>query len=340
MKNQNKVLSITPVRIDFGGGATDVEPFSSEHGGYTINSTINRFIKSTLSIRNDKKIKILWNNSNISKIFDLNNIFKKKNNISDLIEAVIYYIKSKKGMNIEVDIEPPNRSGLGSSASLCTSLIAGIFKLNNKSIDKDIIAEIAYHVEQDVLKNLGGRQDQYASVYGGFNCMTFLGENNVKIEKLKITKSFRRLIEKNLILYFTTEPHISGDMVKMQIDSYIKKREESTLFLNRLKQIALEMRDALISEDFEKFGELLTMDMMVKSKFNPYLLTNYMKLLHNLVKNNGGIGGRVSGAGGGGCMIWLIEPNTKEEIINLLNKQKGRIINYKFINKGLDISSI
>ena len=80
--------------------------------------------------------------------------------------------------------------------------------------------------------------------------------------------------------------------------------------------------------------------MNIKSEFNPYLLTNYMKSLHNLVMNNGGIGGRVSGAGGGGCMIWLIDPKNKKKIERKLSKQTGRIINFKFIDKGIEVSHI
>ncbi|GAG84973.1 unnamed protein product, partial [marine sediment metagenome] len=116
----------------------------------------------------------------------------------------------------------------------------------------------------------------------------------MKIEKLKISETFKQKIEENLILFYTEEPHNSGIMVKKQIDSYFKKREGSTFSLDKLKQIALSMRDNLISEDFEKFGELLSNDMNIKSEFNPYILTNYMKSLHKLVINNGGIGGRVA----------------------------------------------
>ena len=340
MNDQTTILSKTTARIDFGGGATDVEPYSSEFGGYVINVTINKYIKSSLSIRNDKIIEIYSKENDFLKLIDLDDLLEKKVKISDLFNALFYYIKPETGMNIELTIEPPKKSGLGTSACLCTSMIAGIFKLNKKSIDRDSIAEMAYHIEQNVLKNLGGRQDQYAAVHGGFNGMTFLGENKVKVEKLKISETFKQKIEENLILFNTEEPHNSGNMVKKQIDSYPNKREESTFFLDNLKQIALSMRDNLISEDFEKFGVLLSNDMNTKSKFNPYLLTNYMESLHKLVINNGGIGGRVAGAGGGGCMIWLIDPKNKKQIERKLSKQTGRIINFKFIDKGLEVSHI
>ena len=195
MKDQTTILSKTPARIDFGGGATDVEPYSSEFGGYVVNVTINKYIKTTLSIRNDKLIEISSKENGFSKIIDLNNPLEDTVEISDLFSALFYYIKPEKGMNIELTIEPPKKSGLGTSACLCTSLIAGIFKLNKKPIDRNNISEIAYHIEQNILKNLGGRQDQYAAVYGGFNGITFLGDNKVNVEKLKISESFKQKME-------------------------------------------------------------------------------------------------------------------------------------------------
>jgi len=163
--------------------------------------------------------------------------------------------------------EPPKKAGLGASASLCTCLISGILKLEEKTIDINEIPEKAYNVEQNILKNVGGRQDQYASVYGGFNGLEFLGDSNVKIEKLNISKSFKHKIEENLILYYTGEPHISGNMVKEQVKSYIEHKETSKKFLDKLKDLAYQMRDSILSEDFERFGQLLSEDLKFKTQY-------------------------------------------------------------------------
>ncbi len=330
----------TPVRIALGGGGTDVEPYASDYGGYVINTTINIYFRCILTKRDDNLINIFSNDTFFPYKFDTINVLNIKYKISNLFEAIFYLMKPKSGMDVYVHGEPPKMAGLGASASLCTCLISGILKLEEKAINLDDVSEKAYYVEQNILKNVGGRQDQYASVYGGFNGLEFLGNSNVKVEKLKISNSFKQEIEENLILYYTGEPHTSGNMVRAQVKSYIENKDKSKKSLGKLKELAYQMRDSLLSENFEGLGKLLSEDLKNKTKFNPLLTTDYMKELNNLILKNGGIGGRVCGAGGGGCMIWLINPNNKEKIKKLLKKQQGKLIDFRFVEKGLEILNI
>jgi len=334
------IISKTPVRIAFGGGGTDVDPYASEFNGYVINSTINLYFRSILNERKDSRIFIYSNdkftNYNFEKVQDIN----KSQAALDLIKAILYYLKPTTGLDIYLHGEPPKKAGLGASASLSTSLIAGIMKLQKKIVDINEIAEAAFSVEQNILKNAGGRQDQYAAVYGGFNELKFLGNSNVKVSPINIPNSFKKLIEQNIILFYTGEPHISGNLVQKQIDLYISRKEQSRKYLDRIKEIAFNMKDALKSEDFNKLGNLLTDDWKVKTNFNPLITTEYMKELHSLVMKKGGIGGRVCGAGGGGSMIWLVNPNNRKQIASILKNKLGFIIDFKFIEKGLEILNI
>ena len=330
----------TPVRIALGGGGTDVEPYASDYGGYVINTTINIYFRCILTKRDDNLINIFSNDTFFPYKFDTINVLNIKSKISNLFEAIFYLMKPKSGMDVYVHGEPLKKAGLGASASLCTCLISGILKLEEKAINLDYVSEKAYYVEQNILKNIGGRQDQYASVYGGFNSLEFLGNSNVKVKKLKISNSFKQKIEENLILYYTGEPHTSGNMVNAQVKSYIENKDKSKKSLDKLKELAYQMRDSLLSENFEGLGKLLSEDLKNKTKFNPLLTTDYMKELNNLILKNGGIGGRVCGAGGGGCMIWLINPNNKEKIKKLLKKQQGKLIDFRFVEKGLEILNI
>ena len=334
------LLVKTPVRIAFAGGGTDVEPYSSDYGGFVINTTINIYFRCMLTKRNDNLINLYSNDTFFPYKFDTIKISDKNYQPSNLFEAIFYLTKPTLGMDVYVHGEPPKKAGLGASASLCTCLISGIFELEGKKINPNNIAEAAYSVEQDILKNLGGRQDQYAAVYGGFNSLTFLGNSKVDIEKLKISKSFKKEIESNLILFYTGEPHTSGNIVGEQVKSYMEKKEESKRSLDKLKDIAYRMRDALLSENFELFGELLTEDLINKKKFNPLLTTEYMEDLNTLFLKHGGIGGRVCGAGGGGSMIWLIDPKRRKQIESVLEKQQGKLINFNFVEKGLEILTI
>lgn len=330
----------TPVRIAFAGGGTDVEPYASDHGGFVINTTINIYFRCVFTKREDNLIQIYSNDKFFPYKFDTIEVTNIEYQPNDFFEATFSLMKPRIGMDLYVHGEPPKKAGLGASASLCTCLISGISKLEDREINLDKIAEQAYHVEQNILQNVGGRQDQYAAVNGGLNGIHFLGNSNVKVRKLSISDSFKREIEKNLILFYTGEPHTSGNIVKEQVNFYVKHKEKATIFLDKLKEIAHQVEDSLISEDFETFGKLLTKDLENKAKFNPLLTTEYMSALHQMILNNGGIGGRVCGAGGGGCMLWLIKSGARPRILNLLSDKQGKVIDFKLVDKGLEIMKI
>ena len=330
------ILSNTPVRIAFGGGGTDVEPYSSDNGGFVVNATINKYFMTKLDYNLDNLIKVykddvLLYNLDISHDISVN---------SDLIKAILHYLSIKEGIDISFHADPPKKAGLGASASLSCALIAGILKLQENEIDKNNVAEMAFQVEDEVLKNAGGRQDQYAAVHGGFNCLEFQGNSKVKIEKLTIPISFRSELEKRLILYYTGQEHVSGDLVKDQIELYKEKKEKSKNYLDQLKEIAYSIKDSIISEDLESFGVLLQKDLEVKRLFNPRLMTEFMNSLNKGMIKRGAIGGRVCGAGGGGCMIWLIKDFDKNAIIDYLNQQPGFLIDYEFVESGLELKKL
>jgi len=330
------ILSKTPVRIAFGGGGTDVEPYSSENGGFVVNATINKHFTFKLDYNIGNDIKVFRDNSLLHNL-ELSNELKVD---SDLIKGVLYYLKVKKGLDISFHSDPPKKAGLGASASLSCALIAGLLKLRGDEIDKNKIAEMAFQVEDEILKNAGGRQDQYAAVYGGFNSLEFQGGSKVIVENLAISRNLKAELESRLILYYTGQEHVSGDLVKDQIKSYENEREKSKVHLDNLKEIAYSIKDALISEDLELFGRFLNKDLEIKRKFNPRLVTEFMNNLNKGMIKRGAIGGRVCGAGGGGCMIWLINERDYNVITNFLNTQPGFLIEYQFIEEGLEVKII
>lgn len=334
------LLSKTPVRIAFGGGGTDVEPYSSDHGGYVINATIDYYFRSMLNKRPDGAIKIFSNDKFAPYHFEKLKELTLSDIDSDLIKAIIYKMQPKLGMDIYIHGEPPKRAGLGASASLATCLIAGISNLQNRSISKDNIAESAFNVEDEILDNPGGRQDQYAAIHGGLNEIEFLGEDNVKVNKINVSNSFLNELKKRIVLYYTGEPHTSGNIVGEQVNSYLNDKERAKSSLDTLKNIAYRMRDAIKSEDFEQMGVLLTKDLKEKTKFNHLLTTKHMEKLHDKVMAYGGLGGRVCGAGGGGCMFWIVPPNKRERIIEKLKDSPGKVLPFTFVKKGLRLSFI
>jgi D-glycero-alpha-D-manno-heptose-7-phosphate kinase len=330
------IICRAPVRIDFGGGGTDIEPYSSEHTGFVVNSTINKYIRTIVAKRNDKMIKII--SSDFSTIIEKESINDLTYDSSlDLIKGLIKRVNPNSGLDLFTRGDIPPKSGLGASASLSTSIIGALTRLMDKKLSDGEIAEIGYLTEHDDLKNEGGRQDQYASVFGGFNQIEFLGDNNVKVSKLNIKSSFSNYLNKNMVLVYTGNPHTSGNIISRQVESYNKKEDVAVESLHKVKEIAQNIRDSLLNENFENFAKALTQDWEFKTKLNPLITTERMRMLNKIALSNGAIGGRVCGAGGGGCMIWVCKEGTKEAVISNLKKENTNEIKYEFNNKGYEI---
>ncbi|MFA5406148.1 MAG: hypothetical protein WC307_02220 [Candidatus Nanoarchaeia archaeon] len=332
------IVCKAPVRIDFGGGGSDIEPYSTEHGGFVINTAINQFVRTVACKRNDSIIKIISNDYNT--IVERNSIEDLTYDTElDLIKAIIKRLKPNHGIDVFVRSDIPPKSGLGASASLSTSVIGALKGLMNITLSDHEIAEMGFLIEREDLKNIGGRQDQYTSVFGGFNQIEFLGGANVKVSKLNISSSFKKYLNDNMILAYTGKPHVS-QVLQGHTDKYEQDNEFAVKNLDDTKAIAIELRDALINEDINQFAELITKDWEFKTKLNPSVTTKRMQLLDKIARDNGAIGARFCGAGGGGCMIWACKEDTKNNISNALKKEGANEIEFEFNDKGYEIINI
>jgi len=325
-----------PVRISFAGGGTDVSPYCEERGGCVVNVAINRYAWGTLELINKPGICI--NSSNYSKILR----FKSVKDITyngdlDLIKAVIKHMhNTNKGINLFLRSDVPPRSGLGSSASAFVSMI-GLF--NHLKRDKKItdyeIAELAFNLERKELNNLGGRQDQYASVFGGLNYIEFKGNDFIRVNPLRIKQDYVNELEKNLILIHIGARKASGDIIKDQAESYKKHNKDVISGLDKAKELAIETKYALTRGDLTYFGELLHESWVAKKKFSSMITNPYIDKLYNLARENGAIGGKISGAGGGGHMILYCKPNTEHIVAHKLAQAGIKIVPFSFDYKGL-----
>ncbi len=333
------IICRAPVRIDFGGGGSDIEPYTTERGGFVVNSAIDKYIRTAACTRDDSIIKIISN--------DYDTIIQKESikaltydSSLDLIKALVKRMNPGTGVDLFVRSDIPPKSGLGASASLSTSVIGALKSLMNLELSRHEIAELAYSVEHDDLHNEGGRQDQYVSVFGGFNQIEFLGGSNVKVSKLNISSSFKKYLNENLLLIYTGKPHTSGNILQGRVERYKKEKEVAVRYIDEIKSIAMEIRDALVQSDYEKFAELITKDWELKTSLNPSVTTERMKMLDKVARNNGAMGTRFCGAGGGGCMIWACKEGTKESVKKALLEQGAVEINYKFNPQGYEVFDV
>ncbi len=325
-----------PVRISFAGGGTDVSPYCEERGGCVVNVAINKYAWGTLELTNKPGICI--SSSNHPKILRFNSVKDiTYNRTLDLLKSVVKHMHNgKKGINLFLRSDVPPRSGLGSSASAFVSMI-GLF--NHLKRDKKItdyeIAELAFNLERKELNNMGGKQDQYASVFGGLNYIEFKGNDFIRVNPLRLKQDYINELEKNLVLVHVGARKASGDIIKDQTKSYKKHNKNVTSGLDKTKEIAIETKYALTRGDLDYFGELLHDAWTAKKKFSSMITNPYIDKLYNLARKKGAIGGKISGAGGGGHMILYCKPNKEQIVAHELTKAGVKIVPFSFDYNGL-----
>ena len=322
----------SPLRIAFSGGGTDVPHFFEKYGGVVISATINKYCYATLVKRADTKITI---DSDIGEEI----IANSRNDLIydgrfDLIKAVINMLKPDFGFELYLHNDVPPGRGLGSSASLAVLLISMISYLQDLMYDDYKIAEIAYKVEREQLKIGGGWQDQYAAVTGGFNFMEFNAEKTI-IYPLRLKEETVNEFNERMLLCYVGNIHSSGDMHQHQAQTFMKSEDEIFSNLNETKSVAIEIKDALLTNHLENIGLLLNKSWENKKKLSPTISTPMIDYLYTIGMKNGAYGGRLLGAGGGGYLLFFFSPRQRNRLTRALEKAGGEIMNFHFEFKGM-----
>ena len=320
------IISKTPYRISFFGGGSDYPEWYNEFGGTVLSTTINKYLYITcreLPGFFDHKYRIVW-----SKIEKVNNIEQIQH---QAIRGILKHYKYNKGLEIHYDGDLPARSGMGSSSSFVVGLINALFKMNKKTLNKKELANKSLFIEQKILNEVVGSQDQVAAAYGGFNRIYFQKNNSFKIKKIKTNKNLK-LLEDNLILIYTsinrTAHHIASSYVKNLTST--KKN-----YIKEIIDHVDEGQKIIESGNIDDFGRLLNSAWDIKKQLGKSITNNKIDNLYNYALKNGALGGKILGAGGGGFLLLYMK---KKDRIKFLNKN-NKIINipFKFSNTGSEI---
>lgn len=326
----------SPLRISFAGGGTDLPYFFEKYGGVVINATIDKYCHATLIKRADKKIII---NSDLGDELILNS----KNELIydgkfDLIKSIIKIMNPDFGFEIYLHNDVPPGRGLGSSASLAVLIVSLISYMCGVKYDDKKIAEIAYKAERDELNIKGGWQDQYAALTGGFNFMEF-DKDKTLIYPLRIKEEMINELNNHLLLCYIGKSHTSGDVHKSQEISFKQNEIVLAAHLNDLKKIAVEIKDALLTNNLEKIGNLLNESWENKKKLDSNISNPLIDSLYEVGIKNGAYGGKLLGAGTGGYILFFISPKRRNQVTAALQRANGEIMNFNFDFKGTHVWS-
>jgi D-glycero-alpha-D-manno-heptose-7-phosphate kinase len=322
----------SPVRISFGGGGSDTSTYFSENKAAVINATISLYSHSTLIIRDDSKIILHSLDLNDKIEFSgLNELLAYKGKF-ELIQSVIKAVRPNFGFELYVHSDFPMSSGLGGSAVVTSSILGCFNQFRNDKWDKYDISEIAYQSERLHLGVAGGWQDQYATVFGGLNFMEFNKEQNI-INPIRLNSDIVLELEESLILCYTGTIHDSGvihdDQKEQTRNEDVKFRIQSNV------DLTYEMRNQLLKGRLIEFGYSLHKAWELKRSFSSKISNSFLDDIYNGAIQNGAIGGKLLGAGGGGYFLFYVPSFDRHKLLNWI-KTKGLIATpFIFENNGL-----
>ncbi len=327
------LCSRAPTRISFAGGGTDIPDIAKRIGGCATSAAISRYIYATLEPRKDRNIRIRsvkFGGSEENIVISLSRIKYGK---LDLVKSVIEELCQAGGFNITIKSEVPEHSGLGASASAYAALIALFNAYYKLGMTKRDMAELSFRLETEKLKNKVGKQDQYAACFGGLNFMEFSKDMGVNISPIKT--SLVTDLEKNIaLLYIIKRAKTAGDVIKTQAKRFAGSAD-AMLGFAKTKELGGRAKAALEGNDIEEFGRIMALVWKYKKKFSPETTTPFIEKVYETAMKNGAYGGKISGAGGGGCGFWLCRDGTKSKVVTELEKMGAKNLDFRFDFDGV-----
>jgi D-glycero-alpha-D-manno-heptose-7-phosphate kinase len=292
-----------PLRISFAGGGTDVPPFPQREGGCVLSSTINRYAWGTLRPRDDGQICINSLDFGVSLSYASRDELDYDGEM-DLAKAAIKRLAGDEnvGYDLYLHSDAPPGSGLGSSSAMMVALVGLLKEFHGLPLTDYEIAELAYEIERVDLAIKGGMQDQYAAAFGGFNFMEFLADR-VVVNQLKVSRDIINELEYNLLIGNTGKLRLSSHIIEDQVRRYEQGDADSNAALRELKALTSEMKNALLHRKLDEFGQLLDLEWQHKRRMSPRISSPELDDLYAAALKEGAIGGKITGAGGGGYML-------------------------------------
>lgn len=334
------IRSKAPLRLGLAGGGTDVSPYSDIYGGAILNATISLYAYTTIEPLNNGTIVFSSPDAGIEEIYSSNTVLPTDGYFV-LAKGVYNRIVSDfthKALSFRITshVDSPAGSGLGTSSTLVVSILGAFSEWLKLPLGEYDIARLAYEIERKDLQMTGGKQDQYAATFGGFNFMEFLPDDKVIVNPLRIRQRFQDELAHNLLLYYTQTSHVSAKIIEGQIKNVNSGKQTSINAMHQLKQQSIDMKECLLKGDIDNIGNLLNKGWEEKKKMTTEITNQLLDDIYNTAISAGATGGKVSGAGGGGFMFFYC-PNTSRYAVEkaLTEHFSGQVKRYEFTSEGL-----
>jgi D-glycero-alpha-D-manno-heptose-7-phosphate kinase len=326
-----------PLRISFCGGGTDLMPYAADHGGLVLSATIARHAYATLRPLPRRVIHVRSLDYNHFASYGLDEplSFDGKD---DLVKGCLRRLNvnlEANGLDLFLETSAPPGSGLGASSALAVAVIGTFSSWRHLDLDRYTIAELAYEVERKDVGITGGMQDHYAASFGGFNLIEFWGEGDVIVNPLRIDSQVVHQLEYNSLLVFTGTTRESSRVIDRQLTNMASGKRHVLAALARMKELAQEAKTALLRGRLRELGEILHEEWLQKKTTSSSVTTAHIDRLYDEARSRGALGGKISGAGGGGFMFLICPYDRKPAVVARLTELGANVSSVEFCPEGL-----
>jgi D-glycero-alpha-D-manno-heptose-7-phosphate kinase len=333
------VRARAPLRLGLAGGGTDVSPYCDLHGGFVLNATIDRYAYAVIKTLDEPQLRFNATDQNIS----YGNIVGAKleqDGVLNLHKAVYkamiaeYNAGSPIALELTTFCDAPAGSGLGSSSTLVVVMIRAFAELLNLPLDDYAIAKLAFRIERIDCGLQGGKQDQYSATFGGFNFMEFYADSRVVINPLRVKNWIICELEASLLLFYTGVSRESAKIINDQSTNVSTGNRQALDAMHGLKREALIMKECLLKGDFDGIVESMREGWESKKQSASTVSNPHIDAIYSEALKAGALAGKVSGAGGGGFMMFFVAPERRMDVMRTLQKFDGQINNSHFTKHG------
>lgn len=334
------VRSRAPLRLGFAGGGSDVSPYCDLYGGAVLNATVDMYASCTIEPLDRPEVVFEATDRQEHFAAPAQQSFEYDGNL-DLHKGAYNRIVSdfNNGEPLHARVttysDAPAGSGLGSSSTMMVAILTAYTEWLRLPLGEYDIARLAFEVERNDVGLTGGRQDQYAATFGGVNYMEFYADERVIVNPLRVKNWILNELESSMVLYYTGVSRDSAAIINQQIERYQDKNQKSLEAVHELKAVAAEMKEALLKGEVRRFADILGRSWATKRKVADKISNPLIDGALEVAQAAGAYSGKVSGAGGGGFIMFMVDPLNRQKLSRALNELDGRTMNFHFVKRGV-----
>ncbi len=335
------VRARAPLRLGLAGGGTDLSPYCDEYGGAVLNCTIDRYAYCFIDVSPDGMVHFVARDLGVAEAMTPDPTSIKGAALGIHAGVYLRMMRDYAGgrmlpLRITSFVDAPAGSGLGSSSALCVAMVEAFRELLSLPLGLYDVAHLAFEIERIDLALAGGKQDQYAAAFGGANFIEFLGHDRVVVNPLRVSRAFLCEFETSLVTCFTGVSRRSDAIIVEQQAGMTGHVTDALDSLHQLKADAVEMKQALLRGEIRHMGEILNRSWEAKKRTARGVSTQTIDNLYDTAMGYGAIAGKVSGAGGGGFMMFIVPPQSRMELIAALNAEGANATAVQFTAQGAE----